>query len=517
MQKVLGSKSRLEKIVFDIVKDFKIKPRLSTGEGNAMLVSGSVYQACKYYELFQNAGFKNCAIITSYQPHHGDIKGEETGEDNPTDKLLKYEVYTKMLNGKTTEDFEAEAKAKFIKEPSKMKLLIVVDKLLTGFDAPSASYLYIDKKMQDHGLFQAICRVNRIDTDDKEYGYIIDYKDLFKSLQNSIQDYTSEVFDNYDENDVKGLLKDRHTESKERLETSIEAVRAMCEPVHPKDEPTFIKFFCGNTENPKDIKGTEEKRVALYKAVVSLIRAYSNVANEMHKLGYSDAEANSIKDEVKYYSDLRETIKQASGDYLDLKRFEPGMRQLMDMYLDAKSSAKISDFENKSLVDLIVKLGDEVKGTSEDKKKKRQEAVAETIENNVRKVIIEESQTNPKYYEKMSKLLDEIIQLRKQGTCDYQDYLEKIKELATKVAEPSSGEAYPNIINTRAKQALYDNLNSDEELATILDRVILDNKLDGWRDGGIKERKLMLAVNQIIVDVDKTIEIMNIIKAQGEY
>lgn len=517
MQKVLGSKSRLEKIVFDIVKDFKIKPRLSTGEGNAMLVSGSVYQACKYYELFQNAGFKNCAIITSYQPHHGDIKGEETGEDNPTDKLLKYEVYTKMLNGKTTEDFEAEAKAKFIKEPSKMKLLIVVDKLLTGFDAPSASYLYIDKKMQDHGLFQAICRVNRIDTDDKEYGYIIDYKDLFKSLQNSIQDYTSQAFDDYDEDDVKGLLKDRHTESKERLETSLEAVRAMCEPVHPKDEPTFIKFFCGNTENPKDIKDTEEKRVALYKAVVSLIRAYSNVANEMHKLGYSDAEANSIKDEVKYYSDLRETIKQASGDYLDLKRFEPGMRQLMDMYLDAKSSAKISDFENKSLVDLIVKLGDEVKGTSEDKKKKRQEAVAETIENNVRKVIIEESQTNPKYYEKMSKLLDEIIQLRKQGTCDYQDYLEKIKELATKVAEPSSGEAYPNIINTRAKQALYDNLNSDEELATILDRVILDNKLDGWRDGGIKEKKLMLAVNQIIVDVDKTIEIMNIIKAQGEY
>jgi type I restriction enzyme R subunit len=69
-------------------------------------------------------------------------------------------------------------------------------------------------------------------------------------------------------------------------------------------------------------------------------------ANEMHKLGYSDAEANSIKDEVKYYSGLRETIKQASGGYLDLKRFEPGMRQLMDMYLDAKSSAKISDFEN---------------------------------------------------------------------------------------------------------------------------------------------------------------------------
>jgi type I restriction enzyme, R subunit len=514
MQKVLGSKSRLEKIVFDIIHDFDVKPRLSTGEGNAMLVSGSVYQACKYYELFQRAGFKKCAIITSYQPHHGDIKGEETGEDNPTDKLLKYEVYTKMLNGKDTEAFESEAKTTFIKEPNKMKLLIVVDKLLTGFDAPSATYLYIDKKMQDHGLFQAICRVNRVDDEGKDYGYIVDYKDLFKSLQKSITDYTSEVFDGFDEDDVKGLLKDRHAESKERLETALESVRAMCEPVHPKDEPTFIKFFCGNTENPLDIKATEEKRVALYKAVVSLIRAYANVANEMHKLGYSEDESESIKKEVQYYSDLRETIKQASGDYLDLKRFEPGMRQLMDMYLDANASKKISNFENKTLVELIVHLVGEPPA---EYRTKKQEAVAETIENNVRKVIIEESQTNPKYYEKMSKLLDELIQMRKQETIDYQEYLDKIKEIAKQVTSPSDSSSYPTSINSRAKQAFFDNLGNDEELAIRLDHVILENKLDGWRDGGIKEKKLMLAVNTLIGDPDKTLELMDIIKAQNEY
>ena len=107
----------------------------------------------------------------------------------------------------------------------------------------------------------------------------------------------------------------------------------------------LYKILCGNTENHQDLKDTEEKRVTLYKLVVSLIRAYSNVANEMHKLGYSENEASTIKNEVKYFSELRETIKQASGDYIDLKRFEPGMRQLMDMYLDAKSSTKISDFE----------------------------------------------------------------------------------------------------------------------------------------------------------------------------
>lgn len=514
MQKVLGSKSRLAKVVNDIIHDFDTKPRLFTGEGNAMLVSGSVYQACKYYELFQQAGFKECAIITSYQPHHADIKGEDSGDGNPTEKLLKYEVYTKMLKGKTTEVFEEEVKEQFKKEPSRMKLLIVVDKLLTGFDAPSVTYLYIDKSMQDHGLFQAICRVNRVDTDDKDYGYIIDYKDLFESVEKSIQDYTSGAFDKYDQDDVNGLLKDRFAESKERLETALETVRAICEPVYPKDEPTFIRFFCGNTEIAQDIKDREELRVTMYKAVVSLIRAWTSVANEMGALGYSAKEAEAIKEEVKYYTDLRETIKQASGDYVDLKRFESGMRQLMDRYIDAKSSKKISDFENKSLVELIVNLAGEPEA---EYKTKKQEAVAEAIENNVRKVIIEESQANPKYYEKMSRLLDELIAQRKKETLAYQEYLKKIKELAELVTSPQKTNSYPTSLDNAAKRALYDNLDQNEILVLALDNVIMGNKLDGWRDGGIKERKLRIAVQNILKDDEKTDELMEIIKAQRDY
>jgi type I restriction enzyme R subunit len=513
MQKVLGSKSRLEKIVFDIVKDFKVKPRLSTGEGNAILVSGSIYQACRYYELFQQSKLKECAIITSYQPHHGDIKGEETGEGT-TEKLLKYEVYQKMLNGKDAETFEKEVKVKFIKEPARMKLLIVVDKLLTGFDAPSATYLYIDKSMQDHGLFQAICRVNRVDKEGKDYGYVIDYKDLFKSLSKSITDYTSEAFDDFDIEDVNGLLLDRYEEAKERLETALEAVRAMCEPVHPKTEPSFIHYFCGNTENPEDIKSTEERRVALYKVVGALIRAYANIANELHKIGYTDEQGIAIKEEVQYYADLRETIKRASGDYLDMKQFEPGMRQLMDMYLDANASKKISDFENKTLVELIVQLGDSSGGNSSGGK---QTAVAETIENNVRKVIIEESKTNPKYFEKMSDLLKELIQQRKEQRIAYQEYLEKIKELAERVADPSKSNAYPMTLNTKAKQALYDNLEDNEQLALALDQVVQYTKNDGWRDNKIKEKKIKIAVGGLVQNEEKTAEIMKIIKAQGEY
>ena len=112
-----------------------------------------------------------------------------------------------------------------------MRLLIVVDKLLTGFDAPSATYLYIDKHMADHNLFQAICRVNRLDGDNKDYGYIVDYKDLFNSLDKAVKSYTENALDGYDADDVAGLLKDRLTLAKTELSDALEAVKALCEPV----------------------------------------------------------------------------------------------------------------------------------------------------------------------------------------------------------------------------------------------------------------------------------------------
>ena len=219
MQRVLSSKSRLEMIVDDILMDMETRDRLKSGHGNAMLISGSIYQACQFYDLFSKTDLAGkCAIVTSYRPSIATIKGEESGEGQ-TEKLRQYAIYQKMLAEwfneppKTAinkvETFEKEVKKKFLEAPGQMKLLIVVDKLLTGFDAPPATYLYIDKPMQDHGLFQAICRVNRLHSDDKEYGYIIDYKDLFKSLENSVQDYTSGALDGYDKEDVAGLLEDR--------------------------------------------------------------------------------------------------------------------------------------------------------------------------------------------------------------------------------------------------------------------------------------------------------------------
>jgi type I restriction enzyme R subunit len=523
MQKVLSTKSRLERVVFDIVKDFKVKPRLRDGRGNAILVARSIYEACRYYDLFQNTGFKKCSIITSYEPNTQSTKGETTGEGE-TEKIEQYEIYQRMLKGKDRDVFEREAKKMFIDEPANMQLLIVVDKLLTGFDAPSCTYLYIDKQMQDHGLFQAICRVNRTEKEDKEFGYIVDYQNLFNSLNKSIQDYTSDAFDDFDEEDVKGLLNNRLEKAKERLEDDLETLHQMCAAVEPpKQVEQYIKYFCGNTEDKDALKETEELRLAFYKAVVQLIRSYNNIAGEMREAGFNETQAEKIKKQVDEYSEHRNSVKLASGDYIDLKSYEPEMRQLLDMYLTADPSRTISNLGEATLLQLIVEQGIDAmvkqlpKGISSSKT-----AMAETIEANMRKVIIQEMPINPAYYEKMSTLLTELIHQRKMGAISYEEFLKQIEVLAKNVQPKDQKSNYPASINNRAKQAFYDNLEENEQLANELYTRIDDERPDNWKGNKMKEKVVRNVVEEVLVKYERTLPkdadiAMDIAKNQKEF
>ena len=152
-----------------------------------------------------------------------------------------------------------------------------------------------------------------------------------------------------------------------------------------------------------------------------------------------------------------------------------------------------------SLVQLIVERGvDAVKSLPEGIRKNR-EAVAEAIENNVRRLIIDEQPINPKYYEKMSGLLDALIEQRRQEALDYQEYLRKIVELTKKVTNPTAGESYPKMLTTPAKRALYDNLGKDEALAILVDSAVRASRQDDWRSNPIKIKKVKLAIKDVLL------------------
>jgi type I restriction enzyme R subunit len=526
LQHVLSSKARMDRVVADIIFDFSVKPRVSNERGNAILVASSIFEACKYFTLFQKTSFKGkCAVITSYNPLAKDVTQEEVGANTETDKQFIYNTYNELLAdveakpGMTkTETYEEWAKALFTKEPANMKLLVVVDKLLTGFNAPPCTYLYIDKSMQDHGLFQAICRTNRLDGDDKDFGYIVDYKDLFKKVENAIAVYTSELDHSAGGADPEVLLQDRLKKGKERLDNALETVALLCEPVEPpRGELEHIHYFCGNTEIPEDLKEREPQRAALYKATVALVRAYANIADELDAAGYDDADITRIKEQLDRYLKLRDIIRKASGESLDLKAYEADMRHLIDTYIEADEPRKISPFDNMGLLDLIVKTGianaiaQQLGGLKGNK-----DAVAETIENNVRSKIVKEHLNDPAFYDTMSALLSEIIAARKAKAIVYEEYLKRIAELAKKVGAGQAEET-PERLDTPGKRALYNNLGKDEELAVKIDETVRKTRPDAWRGVQAREQVIKQALYGVLQDVAEVERVFLIIKAQKEY
>jgi type I restriction enzyme R subunit len=555
MQKVLSSRSRMERVVEDIVFDFGVKPRLSSQRGNAMLVASSIYEASKYFELFQKTIIKGrCALITSYNPLAKDITLEETGANTETEKQFLYNLYTALLKdvtpkpGKTkTESYEDDAKELFKTQPANMKLLIVVDKLLTGFDAPPCTYLYIDKSMQDHGLFQAICRTNRLDGEDKDFGYIIDYKDLFKKLVNekgtgALQVYTSELDHTAGGASPEVLMQDRLKKGRERLDHALETISLLCDPVQPpKSELEHIHYFCGNTEIPDDLKTHEPQRVALYKSSAALVRAYANIADDLPRAGYTDARVAQIKQDIDRYLKLREIIRQASGETIDLKAYEADMRHLIDTYIEAEEPRKISNFDNMGLLELIVKSGmaDAINSLPDGIKSNRA-AVAETIANNVRSKIIKEHLNDPAFYDRMSVLLKEILDDLRAQRIDYEQFLKRVADVAKQVQSGHADNTSEELKQSPALRALYHNLQNpaatqtndalaDEatayhvsgdpalNLAKTIDDAVKKARPDGWRGIQTREQVIKRALYDVLKDEAEVERIFLIIRAQKEY
>lgn len=550
MQRVLSSRSRMDRLVQDVVFDFGLRPRLASKRGNAILVASSIYEACRYFELFEKTVIKGkCAVVTSYNPSAQDVTKEETGANTETEKQFLYNTYVSLLKdvvpnpGKSkTETYEDDAKAKFVEQPANMRLLIVVDKLLTGFDAPSCTYLYIDKSMQDHGLFQSICRTNRLDGEDKTFGYIVDYKDLFKKVQGAMAVYSSELDASEDGPSPEILLRDRLQAGRERLEEAREAFALLCEPVPPpKDELQHIRYFCGNTEIPDDLASHEPQRAALYKSVAALVRAFAAIADDLPDAGYSPDEAKGLDEEMRRALTLREIIRRASNETIDLKAYEADMRHLIDTYIKAEEARTISEFGEIGLLDLIVKSGIAEAVASLPKGiQANRGAVAETISNNVRSTIIKERPNDPAFYDRMSALLAEVLADLKAQRIDYETFLKRIAILATQVKAGKADDTPEPLRRSPALRAIYNLLATDVgprqavaepapdpyeagdrsgilALAQRIDAQLRAHAPNGWRGALAKEREVKRLIYDIVHDTALVERLYPVIRAQGEY
>jgi type I restriction enzyme R subunit len=517
-QEVDSAKSRLAIIADDINLDMLIKPRLMTDRGNALLVASSIYEACIYFELLNSTTSDlkgKVGLVTSYKPHTADLKGQGV-------VATQYKTYTKMISEalrcsendavNKSDDYIDLVKDLFVKEPAQMKLLIVVDMLLTGFDAPSATYLYIDKPMKDHSLFQAVCRVNRIDPsgDDKIHGYIVDYRELFAILKDSLVDYTVGAFASFDPEDLTGIFKPIGYEDRAELEDMVEATNKLLSPISNTNKTEeILKYFVTESSDAENIIIYERLRVEYYKQVNAVVRAYSSLSGRENEAGYTDQEFKGVKDRIEHFVKIKDEISVASGDYIDLKLYEPDMRKLIDTYIKSNRSKVIADLSDRPLLELLVAEGVKAvvnlpEGIQEDPK-----AVAETITNNIRRTLVEKSPTNPKYFEKMSHLLTEVVAQLAQDSADYAELLKRLIALSEDILNPKH--EYPEEIVRMGLSAgaIYDQLNQSVELTKIANKILMDAQ-DGWRNNGMKLRILRNELIEHIGDselVDRIIEV----------
>ncbi|WP_421368127.1 type I restriction endonuclease subunit R [Agrobacterium tumefaciens] len=537
MEELLSATERKRRIVAAIVQDFDLKPRLSDDRGTAILVASSIRDACEYFREFQNTRLgPHVGIVTSFEPNHNAISREPPRSD----ERYKYDTYKNLVlkGGQSTTAYETEIKRRFIEEPANTKLLIVVSKLLTGFDAPSCTYIYIDDTLRDHTLFQAICRTNRIDGDDKSYGHIVDFKELFGNVQQAIAVYSSDELDldqgsGGDNNvEIKGWLE----EGKARLDAAREALTYLCEPVPPpKEVEQYLRYFCGDASDPSALAETEALRTSFYQSVASLVRAYAAVAQNLDDAGYDASTQSTILREVELYTDMRGAIKRHSGEELDIKPYEADMRHLLNTYIHADPAQALGSLSSISLTQAIIETGihDAIARQLNEKGKLSKNAVAEGIINNIRKTIIRDQLTDPRFFDEMSRLLDNLIRQSRQDAESYEDFLRDAETMIRRMASRSPSSGLPSSLHgNREAGIIFNNLATlpasgfvcpvDElekvNLALEIDRTVREYAPAGWRGDAVREREVKNVLFPLFNrDREATLAMFEIIKSQQGY
>lgn len=537
MEELMSAAGRKREIIADIIADFSLKPRLNNDRGTAILVAASIYDACHYFRLFRNTTFgPYCGIITSFEPNHNAISREPANSD----ERYKFDTYTQhvLSSFPTTEKYETEMKRRFIDEPANLKLLIVVSKLLTGFDAPSCSYIYLDNELRDHNLFQAICRTNRLDGDDKDYGHIVDFKKLFGDVQQAIAVYSSDELDidqgGGGDNNVH--LKNWLEEGKNQLNNARQALGYLCEPVPlPRELEHYLHYFCGDAANANALTETEALRVSYYKAVAIFARAYADLAQNLTEAGYSDVDAAVLQKEVEIYTEIRSAIKKHSGEELDIKPFEADMRHLINTYIQADPAADLGELGEMSLTELIIETGihDAIAKKLNEKGKLSKNAIAEGIINNVRKTIIRDQLTDPRFYTQMSKLLDDLIKQSRTDTAAYEEFLRKAEDLVKRLSNRHPDTDIPSTLHGRHEATvIFNNLSTivatnficptdDGEKAALalnIDMAVREHAPAGWKGDQAREAQVLNVLFPILGrDREATLALFEMIKNQPGY
>lgn len=511
-EKVASSDQRIQLIAFDInehfIKNYKSKEK----HFKAMVATNRKLDAVRYLKAFEELGDLNAAVVISSPDNR---EGCEKVDENPDNIVISFwNDMMEKYNGPS--DYEDTIKSEFVH--GELDILIVVDKLLTGFDAPCAGILYIDKVMKEHTLLQAIARVNRL-YENKEFGYIVDYRGLIEKLDEAMEMYSGAGLENFNGSQIKGVLKDI-TSAVSDIKQYYSDLVDFFRDIKNKNDIEEYELYLEDNKRRDDFNKLLSKFSGKLSIALSSEKIYDALGKEL---------ISEYKDKFKFYQNLRETVKHRYSDFLNPRDYEDKMQNLMDNYISADGMMKITD-----PIDILDKAGfdEEISHIKNDRSK------ADTIRTRLNKSISERYNENPAYYKKFSERIEEILEEYKKKrlseAADH-DYLTKIEDLVKKYRENKDDTFYPECIleNDSAKayfgvvneiiaesEAEY-NIESDDvgKLSLEIDNIIKENTKVDWHDNVDVHNKIAQEIDDVLYnytnnndvnmpfeDIDKIIE-----------
>ncbi len=436
-QRVASSERRLEMIMFDINEHF-IKNIQGTGF-KAMLATSSKYEAIKYHKLFEELGdIKTAFVISAPDSREG---YESVDEDN---KAYINEEWQRVIKKYGSEDrYLEKIKDEFV-HGDELELLIVVDKLLTGFDAPRATILYIDKKLEEHNLLQAIARVNRL-YDGKDFGFIIDYRGLLGNLDSALTSYSS--LDGFDEEDLVGTVIDIKEEIA-RVKTYYSYLEELFRSVENRNDQESYEVFLADAD----------KRKEFYEYLSNYGRALKlSLSSDKIDEIFSESQIQEYKLKMKFYSNLRASVKIRYHESVDFGKYEKQMQKLLDTFISAQDVHQLTKLVNIFDADFESEI-ERIVGDN---------ARADTILSALSATITEKMDSNPAYYEKLSLRIKEIIEAYKNDRLTEEEKLKNAKDVRNMLlsGENEESENYPEGIKyNKCARAILDNISDEFKL-----------------------------------------------------
>ena len=441
----------------------------------AQLVAPGKLAAIKYHEHLQDIGYVTSEVIISSPDTR---EGYEKVDDDSTDRVIRFWNRMMKLYG-SAKEYEKQIIGQF-KDGEEPEIIIVVDKLLTGFDAPRNTVLYLCKKLREHTLLQAVARVNRL-YEDKEFGYVIDYDNVLEELDKALTMY--DAFKEFDEVDLAEALK-AASEEVDKLPQNHSDLWSIFKEIDKNDQEAMERFLAD-----------KEKRDEFY----DCLTAYGNtlaiaLSSDKFLREVSDEDLNSYRDDLKNFLKLRKSVLLRYAEIVDFGVYEKRIEKLLDTHIHADEVLQLNEPINildRQSVDSILE-DSPIYGPP-----RSTAAKADVIAHATQKIINEKMDEDPAFYQKFSKLIQKAIDDFKNQRISADTYLYTVNDASVKVAsnvrddvpdnikENSDACAYYGVIKPYFEKSVENELA--EKVATETSLFIQDaldkrKKVDFWHD-----------------------------------